>query len=69
MGAGHPYRLPDGATLRHVREEYVHEAERGAGYRPLYVRCGTDRPDRRPGRRARSRAVGVSETPAAPRRP
>ncbi|MFE9020376.1 threonine--tRNA ligase [Streptomyces sp. NPDC007808] len=36
MGAGLPYWLPDGATLRHVLEEYVREAERRAGYRHVY---------------------------------
>ncbi|MFE7275600.1 threonine--tRNA ligase [Streptomyces sp. NPDC057623] len=36
MGAGLPYWLPDGATLRHVLEEYIREAERGAGYRHVY---------------------------------
>jgi threonyl-tRNA synthetase len=33
IGAGLPYLLPDGATVRHVLEEYVREAERRAGYR------------------------------------
>jgi threonyl-tRNA synthetase len=36
MGAGLPYWLPDGATLRHVLEEYVREVEREAGYRHVY---------------------------------
>ncbi|MFJ4845745.1 threonine--tRNA ligase [Streptomyces sp. NPDC088733] len=33
IGAGLPYWLPDGATVRHALESYVHEAERRAGYR------------------------------------
>ncbi len=33
MGAGLPYWLPDGATVRHALEEYVRDAERRAGYR------------------------------------
>ncbi|TQJ75293.1 threonine--tRNA ligase [Streptomyces sp. SLBN-31] len=36
MGAGLPYWLPDGATVRHVLEEYVREVERAAGYRHVY---------------------------------
>ncbi|MGW1956038.1 threonine--tRNA ligase [Streptomyces sp. NPDC001920] len=36
MGAGLPYWLPDGATLRQVLEEYVRETERRAGYRHVY---------------------------------
>lgn len=36
MGAGLPYWLPDGATLRHVLEEYIREAEREAGYRHVH---------------------------------
>ncbi|WP_432117258.1 threonine--tRNA ligase [Streptomyces sp. bgisy032] len=36
MGAGLPYWLPDGATVRHTLEEYVREAERRAGYRHVY---------------------------------
>ncbi|MFF4657847.1 threonine--tRNA ligase [Streptomyces sp. NPDC001381] len=36
MGAGLPYWLPDGATVRHTLEEYVREAERAAGYRHVY---------------------------------
>ncbi|KUN24186.1 threonine--tRNA ligase [Streptomyces antibioticus] len=36
MGAGLPYWLPDGAVVRHTLEEYVREAERGAGYRHVY---------------------------------
>lgn len=36
MGAGLPYWLPDGATVRHVLEEYIREAEREAGYRHVY---------------------------------
>ncbi|MFE5892130.1 threonine--tRNA ligase [Streptomyces sp. NPDC056462] len=36
MGAGLPYWLPDGATLRHVLEEYIREVEREAGYRHVH---------------------------------
>ncbi|WP_328425700.1 threonine--tRNA ligase [Streptomyces sp. NBC_00443] len=36
MGAGLPYWLPDGATLRHALEEYIREAEREAGYRHVH---------------------------------
>ncbi|MBK3581647.1 threonine--tRNA ligase [Streptomyces sp. MBT65] len=36
MGAGLPYWLPDGATVRHGLEEYVRELERAAGYRHVY---------------------------------
>ncbi|MEV6353869.1 threonine--tRNA ligase [Streptomyces hydrogenans] len=36
IGAGLPYWLPDGATVRHALEEYVREAERRAGYRHVY---------------------------------
>ncbi|MET9911804.1 threonine--tRNA ligase [Streptomyces sp. NPDC006476] len=36
MGAGLPYWLPDGATVRHVLEEYVRGLERVAGYRHVY---------------------------------
>jgi threonyl-tRNA synthetase len=36
MGAGLPYWLPDGATVRHELEEYVRELERAAGYRHVY---------------------------------
>jgi len=36
MGAGLPYWLPDGATVRHALEEYVRDAERRAGYRHVY---------------------------------
>ncbi|NEY34700.1 threonine--tRNA ligase [Streptomyces sp. PRKS01-65] len=36
MGAGLPYWLPDGATVRHLLEEYVREAEVRAGYRHVY---------------------------------
>ncbi|MFJ9904484.1 threonine--tRNA ligase [Streptomyces sp. NPDC101152] len=36
MGAGLPYWLPDGATVRHVLEEYVRGLERAAGYRHVY---------------------------------
>jgi threonyl-tRNA synthetase len=33
IGAGLPYWLPDGAAVRHALEQYVHAAERRAGYR------------------------------------
>lgn len=36
MGAGLPYWLPDGATVRHELEEYVRELECAAGYRHVY---------------------------------
>lgn len=36
IGAGLPYWLPDGATVRHALESYVHEAERRAGYRHVH---------------------------------
>ncbi|RII16037.1 Threonine--tRNA ligase [Streptomyces sp. YIM 130001] len=36
MGAGLPYWLPDGATVRHSLEEYIRSAERRAGYRHVY---------------------------------
>lgn len=36
FGAGLPYWLPDGATLRHTLEEYIRAAERRAGYRHVY---------------------------------
>ncbi|MBY8880023.1 threonine--tRNA ligase [Streptomyces sp. PLK6-54] len=36
IGAGLPFWLPDGATVRHVLEEYVRGAERRAGYRHVY---------------------------------
>ncbi|WP_043675675.1 threonine--tRNA ligase [Streptomyces xylophagus] len=36
MGAGLPYWLPDGATVRHELEEYVRGLERAAGYRHVY---------------------------------
>ncbi|MFE0806811.1 threonine--tRNA ligase [Streptomyces sp. NPDC058848] len=36
IGAGLPYWLPDGATVRHTLEEYVREAELRAGYRHVY---------------------------------
>ncbi|WP_405842143.1 threonine--tRNA ligase [Streptomyces sp. NBC_01518] len=36
MGAGLPYWLPDGATVRHELEEYVRELERAEGYRHVY---------------------------------
>ena len=35
IGAGLPYWLPDGATVRHTLEEYI-RAERRAGYRHVY---------------------------------
>ncbi|GAB2508547.1 aminoacyl--tRNA ligase-related protein [Nocardiopsis aegyptia] len=36
IGAGLPYWLPDGATVRHALEEYVRAEERRAGYRHVY---------------------------------
>ncbi|WP_369272272.1 threonine--tRNA ligase [Streptomyces sp. R11] len=36
MGAGLPYWLPDGATVRHALEEYIREAEREADYRHVH---------------------------------
>ena len=36
IGAGLPYWLPDGATVRHTLEEYVRDAERRAGYQHVY---------------------------------
>lgn len=36
IGAGLPYWLPDGATVRHTLEEYIREAERRAGYQHVY---------------------------------
>ncbi|SER36557.1 threonine--tRNA ligase [Streptomyces qinglanensis] len=33
IGAGLPYWLPDGATVRHALEEYIRGVERRAGYR------------------------------------
>lgn len=36
MGAGLPYWLPDGATVRHALEEYVRDAELRAGYQHVY---------------------------------
>lgn len=36
IGAGLPYWLPDGATVRHTLEEYVRGAERRAGYQHVY---------------------------------
>lgn len=36
IGAGLPYWLPDGATVRHALEEYVRTAERRAGYRHVH---------------------------------
>ncbi|MFE5328841.1 threonine--tRNA ligase [Embleya sp. NPDC056575] len=36
IGAGLPYWLPDGATVRHTLEEYIRGAELRAGYRHVY---------------------------------
>ncbi|MEU2153527.1 threonine--tRNA ligase [Streptomyces sp. NPDC019396] len=36
IGAGLPYWLPDGATVRHTLEEYIRAVERQAGYRHVY---------------------------------
>ncbi|MFE9681152.1 threonine--tRNA ligase [Streptomyces sp. NPDC006285] len=36
IGAGLPYWLPDGATVRHTLEEYIRAEERRAGYRHVY---------------------------------
>lgn len=36
IGAGLPYWLPDGATLRHTLEEDIRARERRAGYRHVY---------------------------------
>ncbi|MFD7921691.1 threonine--tRNA ligase [Streptomyces sp. NPDC059740] len=36
IGAGLPYWLPDGATVRHTLEEYLRTVERRAGYRHVY---------------------------------
>jgi threonyl-tRNA synthetase len=36
IGAGLPYWLPDGATVRHALEEYIREAERRGGYQHVY---------------------------------
>ncbi|WP_413809845.1 threonine--tRNA ligase [Streptomyces sp. OE57] len=36
IGAGLPYWLPAGATVRHALEEYIRAAERRAGYRHVY---------------------------------
>ena len=36
IGAGLPYWLPDGATVRHALEEYVRSAEHRAGYQHVY---------------------------------
>lgn len=36
IGAGLPYWLPDGATVRHALEEYIRTTERRAGYRHVY---------------------------------
>ncbi|MGC0417281.1 threonine--tRNA ligase [Embleya sp. AB8] len=36
IGAGLPYWLPDGATVRHTLEEYIRAAEVRAGYRHVY---------------------------------
>jgi threonyl-tRNA synthetase len=37
IGAGLPYWLPAGAAVRHAIEEYVHEAERRAGYQHVHT--------------------------------
>jgi threonyl-tRNA synthetase len=36
IGAGLPYWLPDGATVRHALEEYIRGEEQRAGYRHVY---------------------------------
>lgn len=36
IGAGLPYWLPDGATVRHTLEEYIRTAEQRAGYQHVY---------------------------------
>ncbi|MBO8192913.1 threonine--tRNA ligase [Streptomyces oryzae] len=36
IGAGLPYWLPDGATVRHELEEYIRATERRAGYQHVY---------------------------------
>jgi len=36
IGAGLPYWLPDGATVRHALEEYLRDTERRAGYQHVY---------------------------------
>ncbi|ADP82339.1 threonine--tRNA ligase [Pseudofrankia inefficax] len=36
IGAGLPYWLPDGATVRHTLEEYIRAVERRAGYQHVY---------------------------------
>ncbi|GAA3598284.1 threonine--tRNA ligase [Kineosporia mesophila] len=36
IGAGLPYWLPEGATVRHTLEEYIRTAERKAGYQHVY---------------------------------
>nr|WP_046728799.1 threonine--tRNA ligase [Streptomyces humi] len=36
IGAGLPYWLPDGATVRHTLEEYIRTAERREGYHHVY---------------------------------
>jgi threonyl-tRNA synthetase len=36
IGAGLPYWLPDGASVRHTLEEYVRDLERRAGYQHVY---------------------------------
>ncbi|MFH8989442.1 threonine--tRNA ligase [Streptomyces sp. NPDC017940] len=36
IGAGLPYWLPDGATVRHALEEYIRAAEVRGGYRHVY---------------------------------
>jgi threonyl-tRNA synthetase len=37
IGAGLPYWLPAGAAVRHAIEEYIHEAERRAGYQHVHT--------------------------------
>jgi threonyl-tRNA synthetase len=36
IGAGLPFWLPDGASIRHTLEEYIREVERKAGYQHVY---------------------------------
>jgi threonyl-tRNA synthetase len=36
IGAGLPYWLPAGAAIRHALEEYIHDAERKAGYQHVH---------------------------------
>ena len=37
IGAGLPHWLPAGAAVRHAIEEYIHEAERRAGYQHVHT--------------------------------